>query len=76
MTNLQNGKWFWAYLDDQGKIHVKKYVSDWDIQKVEQLPFCVGIFDPFFAINKTDAQIKIMEFLDNEQYHAKTSINN
>ena len=68
---LNNGKWWWAYLDDQGKITVKPYTSDWEIQKVEQLPFCKGIFDPFEATNKHYARLKIAKFLDEQQYYEK-----
>ena len=70
-NTLNNGKWFWGYLDDQGVIHVKPYVSDWEIQKVEQLPFCKGIFDPFKAETKHDAQMMIAKWLDEQQYHQK-----
>lgn len=58
---------WWAYLDDQGVIRVKKYVSDRAIQNCEQLPFCKGIFEPFPAVNYLDAQDKIKQFLDLEQ---------
>lgn len=66
---LNNGKWWWAYLDDTGVIRIKPYTTDKIIQNTEQLPFCRGIFDPFEAANKLDAERKIIQFLDNEQYH-------
>jgi hypothetical protein len=71
MVDLYNGKWWWAYLDDCGKIHIKKYTGDRIIQNTEQLPFCKGIFDPFTAINKIDAQRKIAKFLSEQQYYEK-----
>ena len=62
---------WWGYLDDTGKIHIKKYVSDWDIQKCEQMPFTKGIFEPFPAIDRADAQQKIAAFLTDQQYYEK-----
>jgi len=68
---LNNGKWWWAYLDDTGKIHIKPYTDDAIIVRTEQLPFCKGIFDPFFANDRIEAQQKIMMFLDEQQYYEK-----
>lgn len=65
------GKWWWGYLDDQGVIYVKPYIHDWDIQKVEQLPFCKGIFDPFRANSKHEAQMMIAQWLTEKQYYEK-----
>jgi hypothetical protein len=42
---------FWGYVDDQGKIEVKRYVSDKQIANYESLPFVKGIFDPFYAVD-------------------------
>ncbi len=64
---LPDGKWFWAYLDTDGVIRVKKYVSDWDIQKVEQLPFCAGIFEVFKADSKQHAKMILAKWLDEQQ---------
>lgn len=73
-TALPDGKWWWGYLDDNDKITVKKYVGDWDIQKVEQLPFCKGIFEPFEANNKIHAHLIIMKFVNEEyNYHKKVN---
>jgi len=66
---LANGKWWWAYLDDSGVIHVKKYTDDAIIVRTEQLPFCKGIFDPFKAENKHQAQLMIAKWLDEQSYH-------
>ena len=68
---LADGKWWWAYLDDRGVIKVLKYTGDKIIQNTEQLPFCLGIFDPFPAANKHDAQMKIAQFLDEQRYYEK-----
>jgi len=38
---------FWGYVDDMGKIEVKRYVNDRQIANYEALPFVKGIFDPF-----------------------------
>ena len=63
---LTNGKWFWAYLDDLGVVRVLPYTGDKIIQNTEQLPFCRGIFDPFTANNKHEAQMIIATFLTEE----------
>lgn len=62
---------WWAYLDDEGVIKVRKYISDWEIQKCEQMPFCKGIFDPFEADNKIHAQHKIIKFLEEQAFYEK-----
>ena len=62
---------WWGYLDDQGVIHIKRYYTDWDLQKVEQLPFCKGIFEPFTAINREHALSKCKEKLREMQYYEK-----
>lgn len=64
---LNNGKWWWGYIDDRGVITIKPYTNDHDIFKVEQLPFCKGIFDPFFSNSKSEAYQAIADFLDEQQ---------
>jgi len=68
---LANGKWWWAYLDDQGKITVLPYTDDKIIERTEQLPFCKGIFDPMRANSKHDAQMMIARWLDQQQHNEK-----
>lgn len=67
MVNLHNGKWWWGYLDDQGVIRVLPYTDDAIIVRTEQLPFCRGIFDPFKADTKTQAQLMIASWLDEQR---------
>ena len=57
--DLFNGKWWWAYLSDEGVVRVLPYTGDKIIQNTEQLPFCKGIWDPFVADSKHEAQMKI-----------------
>jgi len=52
---------FWGYLDDNGKIYVKKYVNDRQIANYESLPFVKGIFDVFVAANIQQAKMMILE---------------
>jgi len=52
---------FWAYLDDAGTIHVKRYIDDRTIQNYEQLPFVKGIFDPFEAWDMAHARELVEE---------------
>ena len=40
---------YWGYVDEDGKIEVKRYVNDRQIENYERLPFVKGIFDPFYA---------------------------
>ena len=61
------GRLWWAYLDDTGVVRVKKYTTDKAIQNCEQMPFCKGIFDPFVADNYRHAQLKIAEFLKEQE---------
>lgn len=70
MPLIKLPRW-WAYLDDQGVIRIKKYVSDRAIQNCEQMPFCRGIFDPFEAANYQEAKLKIQEFLRQNNYYEK-----
>lgn len=62
---------WWAYLDDTGVVRIRKYISDWEIDKCEQMPFCKGIFGPFTAVNYQDARFKIARFLKNAEYYEK-----
>lgn len=67
MSNiLHNGKWWWGYLDDLGVVRVLPYTDDKIIAHTERLPFCRGIFDPFTAENKHEAQMKIAAYLTDE----------
>jgi hypothetical protein len=70
MSRIKLPRW-WAYLDDTGKIRVKKYTTDKAIQNCEQLPFCKGIFDPFEAADYNHACKKIMMFLDEQSMYEK-----
>jgi len=67
MTNLIDSGWWWAYLDDGGVIRVLPYTGDKIIQNTEQLPFCKGIFDPFKAKTKHEAQMMIANWLTEQQ---------
>jgi len=54
------GLLFWAYLDDEGRIHVKYYTDDRVIRNYEQMPFVKGIFDPFYAYSMAEARMKVL----------------
>jgi hypothetical protein len=56
-----NKQIFWGYIDDQGKIEVKKYFDDRTIENYERLPFVKGVFDPFYANDIWDARKMITE---------------
>lgn len=59
--SIIKGLIYWGYLDDEGKIHVKRYISDREIANYESLPFVKGIFDPFEAIDIHEARKKIRD---------------
>jgi hypothetical protein len=73
MADLHNGKWWWAYLDTDGVIRVLPYTNDRIIAHTERLRFCAGIFDPFYAVSKHQAQMKIAAFLAEQQEKEKVS---
>jgi hypothetical protein len=62
---------WWAWLGDDGVIHIQKYTNDRKIQNIEQLPLCKGIFEPFEAVDYDHAKKKIQIFLDEQTYHQK-----
>lgn len=62
---------YWAYIDDQGVIRIKLHTTDRAIQNCEQMPFCRGIFEPFYAHDYADAKRKIVEYLNKQQYYEK-----
>lgn len=62
---------WWGYLDTDGAIHVKKYISDKALQNCEQMPFCYGIFDPFEAWDQADAVHKCKEKLIEMNFYQK-----
>lgn len=70
MGVITRERW-WAYLDSDGVIHVKKYVNDGSIQNYEQLPFVKGIFDPFMAWGYEDAKAIVLQKYKEVLYHEK-----
>ncbi len=62
---------WWGYLDDEGVIRVFPYKNDNVIAHVERMWYCKGIFDPFQAFDKQDAQQKIAKFLTEQQEKEK-----
>lgn len=54
---------YWGFLDHYGQITVVKFKSYEQIDITERMPFVVGIFDPFHAIDKVDAYRKCKEKL-------------
>jgi len=54
-------KLFWAYVDYNEKIHIKKYVDDRAIRNAQDSGTTIGIFDPFYAKNIKHAAEIILE---------------
>jgi hypothetical protein len=55
------GLLFWGYLDNTGRITVKRYVNDTIIANYERMTDIVGIFDPFEAFDMTHAKELVNE---------------
>lgn len=63
---------FWAYMDDNDKIHLKAYKgNDKIIRNTEQLPFCKAICEPFYAESRQHAQLIIMKHVQEEYLYYK-----
>jgi hypothetical protein len=54
-------KLFWAYVDYDEKIHVKRYRDDRAIRNAQDSGTTIGIFDPFYASNIEQATHMILE---------------
>jgi hypothetical protein len=70
MAIIKKQRW-WAYLDDRGVIHIKRYTGDRAMQNCEQMPFCKGIFNVFEAYDYQHARSVIAKFLHEQQYYEK-----
>jgi hypothetical protein len=55
------GSLFWGYVDNEGRIEVKKYLNDRQIANYERLPMVTGIFDPFPAKDIWEARKMVEE---------------
>ena len=53
-------KW-WGYIHINGKIQVKRYFSEMDIEDAEESPFVSKVFRPFDAKDPGDAIKQIKE---------------
>lgn len=52
---------WWAYLHVSGRIHVKRYIQEEDIEEARKSPFVKLVTDLFEARNKTEATKKAKE---------------
>lgn len=62
---------WWAYLDSEGIIHVKRYTTDKAIANCERMPYCKGIFEPFEACNYAEAQQMCLQVYETDRYKEK-----
>ena len=65
---------WWAYIDYQEKIHVKRYRGDKAIRNAQDSATTVGIFDPFPARNIEEATHMILEKYREERQFKKEII--
>ena len=61
MSKLTDGTWFWGFVDTEEKIHIKRYVDDRTIRNYEQMPFTLGIVEPFKAENIEEAALLVVQ---------------
>lgn len=52
---------YWAYIDYEEKIHIKKYKNDRAIRNAQDSGTTIGIFDPFYADNIEEAAHMVLD---------------
>ena len=60
MITRPTDKLYWAYVDYNEKIHVKRYRDDRAIRNAQDSGTTIGIFDPFYAENIEEATHMIL----------------
>lgn len=68
-------KLFWAYIDYNEKIHIKRYINDNLIRNAQDSGTTIGIFDPFFANNIEEAADMILDKWREERVFMKKDAN-
>ena len=68
-------KLFWAYIDINEKIHVKRYRDDRAIRNAQDSGTTIGIFEPFYAENIEEATHKILDKWREERLTLKKEAN-
>lgn len=58
---LPGMKLWWAYVDYNEQIHVKRYTNDRAIRNAQDSGTTIGIFDPFYARNIEEATHAILD---------------
>lgn len=72
---LNDGTWFWGYVDYNEKIHVKQYRGDDRvIRNAQDSGTTIGIFDPFTAPNIAIATHIILEKWREERVFLKKEL--
>lgn len=69
--SLSRGTLYWAYIDINEKIHIKKYKNDRAIRNAQDSGTTIGIFDPFYAANIEEAAHMILEKYREIRYTVK-----
>jgi len=70
-----NDKLYWAYVDYEEKIHVKRFTNDRAIRNAQDSGTTLGIFDPFYAENIEDATHMILNKYREERAFMKKDAN-
>lgn len=66
---------FWAYVDYDEKIHVKRYRGDKAIQLAQDSGTTIAIVDPFYAFDIVEATQVILEKWREERIFMKKEVN-
>ena len=66
---------YWAYIDYNEKIHVKRYRNDRAIRNAQDSGTTIGIFDPFYSKNIETATLAILEKWREERGFMKKDVN-
>lgn len=61
MITRPGDKLYWAYVDYNEKIHIKRYKFDRAIRNAQDSGTTIGIFDPFYARDIEEAARIILD---------------
>jgi len=53
-------KW-WGYIHTNGTLQIKRYFGPLDITEAHESPFCKTVLGPVDAVDRDDAQTKLLE---------------
>ena len=75
MIIRNKGVLYWAYIDYNEKIHVKRYRNDRAIRNAQDSGTTIAICDPFYAANIEEATHTILEKWREQRGFMKKDVN-